>query len=166
MAPTWFLILCGFSIIGCAVVAGVLLTFSDFVMRSLNGAKPAAGIEVMQIINREVFKTVFMTLSGGLLLATPVLMGYAYVNLVGPAVVLIIAGGAIFISGVFAVTLVFNVPMNNRLAGLDASAADAAAYWAVTYFPNWTFWNWVRSIASAASAACYLLAWVWLAQAR
>lgn len=166
MASAWFLILCGFSIISCAVVAGVLLTFSDFVMRSLNGAKTAAGVEVMQVINREVFKTVFMTLSGALLLATPVLMGYAYRNLVGPAETLIIAGGAIFIGGVFAVTLIFNVPMNNRLAGLDCSGDDAAAYWANTYFPNWTFWNWVRSIASAASATCYLLALVWLAQAR
>ena len=161
MASTWFLILCGFSIIGCAVVAGVLLTFSDFVMRSLNGAKPAAGIEVMQGINREVFKTVFMTLAGALLLASPLLMGYAYVNLPGAPATLIIAGGALYISGVL-VTLLFNVPMNNRLAGLDCSGADGAAYWAATYFPRWTFWNWVRVMASAASAACYLVAGAWL----
>jgi uncharacterized membrane protein len=160
------LMLCGFSIIGCAVVAGVLLTFSDFVMRSLNGAKTSAGVEVMQVINREVFKTVFMTLAASVLFAAPVLMGYAYVNLVGPAAALMIAGGAIYFGGVLVVTLVFNVPMNNRLAGWDCAGVDAAAYWANTYFPRWTFWNWVRAIASAVSAACYLLACIWLAQAR
>ncbi len=165
MAPTWFLMLCGFSIIGCALVAGVLLTFSDFVMRSLNGAQTAAGIEVMQLINREVFKTVFMTLAAGLLLVSPVQMGYAYVNLVGPAAVLIIAGGALYVAGV-AVTLVVNVPMNERLSRLDYSGADAAAYWASTYFPDWTFWNWVRVVCSAAAAGCYLVACIWLVQVR
>ena len=165
MLSTWFLILCGFSVIGCAVIAGVLLTFSDFVMRSLNGAKTAAAIEVMQGINREVFKTVFMTLAGALLLASPVLIGYAYVNLPGPAATLIVAGGALYIGGVL-VTLVFNVPMNDRLAGFDFSGADGAAYWTSTYFPSWTFWNWVRVIASAASAACYLLAGAWLLHTR
>jgi len=165
MPSTWFLVLCGFSVIGCAVIAGVLLTFSDFVMRSLDGAKTAAGIEVMQGINREVFKTVFMTLAAALLLASPVLIGYAYVNLPGPAATLIIAGGALYIGGVL-VTLVFNVPMNDRLAGFDCSDAEGAAYWTSTYFPRWTFWNWVRVIASAASAACYLVGGAWLLQTR
>jgi len=165
MAPTWLLTLCGFSIIGCALVAGVLLTFSDFVMRSLNGARTAAGIEVMQLINREVFKTVFMTLAAGLLLMSPVLMGYAYVNLVGPAATLIIAGGTLYVAGV-AVTLVFNVPMNDRLARLESSGTDGAAYWTNTYFPRWTFWNWVRVICCAAAAGCYLIASLWLVQVR
>jgi uncharacterized membrane protein len=165
MAPTWLLMLCGFSIIGCALVAGVLLTFSDFVMRSLNGARTAAGIEVMQLINREVFKTVFMTLAAGLLLMSPVLMGYAYVNLVGPAATLIIAGGTLYVAGV-AVTLVFNVPMNDRLARLESSGTDGAAYWTNTYFPRWTFWNWVRVICCAAAAGCYLIASLWLVQVR
>jgi uncharacterized membrane protein len=165
MASTWVLVLCGLSTIGCAVVAGVLLTFSDFVMRSLNAAQTGAGIEVMQRINREVFKTVFMTLSAALLLLSPVLMAYAYVNLVGPAAALILVGGALYVAGV-AVTLVFNVPMNEHLARLDYSGAEGAAYWSSTYFPQWTFWNWVRVVCSAAAAGCYLVASVWLVQMR
>ena len=43
-----------------ALVAGVFLAFSDFVMRSLSDASPRAGIEAMQIINRKVYSSVFL----------------------------------------------------------------------------------------------------------
>ena len=46
MTPAWFFILCEISVIACGVVSGVFLTFSDFVMRSLDGARTAAGVEV------------------------------------------------------------------------------------------------------------------------
>ena len=45
------LLLCQGAVIACALVVGVFLTFSDFVMRSLNWSSPEAGIEVMQSIN-------------------------------------------------------------------------------------------------------------------
>jgi len=166
MTSTWFFIACEISIIACAVVAGVFLTFSDFVMRSLDRANTAAGIEVMQVINREVFKSVFMVLLLGMSALSPLLIGYAYFNLTGPASALIVTGGAIYLAGVFAVTLVFNVPMNNRLDATDYSSSEAESYWKTTYFPDWTFWNYVRTIASMASATCFLLACVWLAEAQ
>ena len=166
MNSTWTLIVCEFSIIICAVVGGVFLTFSDFVMRSLDRADTAAGIEVMQVINREVFKSVFLVLFMGMSALSPLLIGYAYFSLAGPASSLIMTGGAIYFAGVFVVTIAFNVPMNNRLDAKDHSSCEAASYWKTTYFPNWTGWNYVRAIASIASAACYLLACVWLAQVR
>ena len=164
MTSTWFLIVCEFSVIACGVVSGVFLTFSDFVMRSLDRAKSAAGVEVMQAINREVIRSVFMVLLLGMSALSPFLIGYAYFRVAGPASVLIMAGGAIYLAGVFAVTLVFNVPMNKRLDAKDYSGAEAATYWMNTYMPRWTSWNYVRAIASAGSAICYLIAGVWLAQ--
>ena len=50
MTSSWFFIVLEISLVACAVVSGVFLTFSDFVMRSLNGAKNAAGVEVMQAL--------------------------------------------------------------------------------------------------------------------
>ncbi len=164
MTSTWFFILCEISIIACAVVSGVFLTFSDFVMRSLDGAKTAAGVEVMQIVNREVFRSVFMVLLLGMSALSPFLIGYAYFRVDGSASALIMTGGAIYLAGVFAVSLVFNVPMNKRLDAREYSGAEAATYWKNTYFPHWTFWNYVRAIASAGSAICFLIAGVWLAQ--
>ncbi len=161
---TWFFIVCQFSIIACAVVGGVFLTFSDFVMRSLDRADMAAGIEVMQVINREVFRTVFMVVLLGMTALSVLLVGYAYLYLDGPASTLIMAGGAIYLVGVFAVTAAFNVPMNKALDAMDHSAVEAASYWKTVYFPDWTMWNWVRAVASMASAVCYLGALVWMAQ--
>ena len=43
-----------------ALLAGVFLSFSDFVMRSLAATQPAGGIEAMQQINRKVFRTLFI----------------------------------------------------------------------------------------------------------
>jgi len=165
MTTLWFFLLCQFSAIACALVSGVFLAFSDFIMRSLNRTTaPATGIETMQVINREVFRWVFMFLLLGMSALSPFLIGYAYLHMVGSASVLIMTGGALYLVGVFAVSLVFNVPMNSRLDTMDYAGAEAAAYWANTYMPRWTFWNHVRTISSAGSAILYLLACVSLAQ--
>lgn len=165
MTSAWFLIVCQVSVIACAMVSGVFLTFSDFVMRSLDGAKTAAGVEVTQVINREVFRSVFMFLLLGMSALSPFLVGYAYFCVAGSAAALIMTGGAVYFVGVFVVSLVFNVPMNNRLAAKDYASPEAATYWTNTYMPQWTFWNYVRAVASAASAICFLTASLWLAQA-
>ncbi len=165
MTSTWFFVVIQISVIACGLVSGVFLTFSDSVMRSLDGAKTAAGVEVMQVINREVFRTVFMVLLLGMSALSPVLMAYAYVGVSGAASALIVAGGAIYLAGVFVVSLVFNVPMNKRLDRMEFAGAEAAAYWTDTYMPRWTFWNYVRAIAAAASAICFLMASTWMVQA-
>jgi uncharacterized membrane protein len=165
MTSTLFFIALEISVIACGLVAGVFLTFSDFVMRALDRSRPAAGVEVMQVINREVFRTVFMVMLLGMSTAAPLLIGYAYLYVSGPASGWVVAGGALYLAGVFGVTLVFNVPMNQRLDTMDYAGADAASYWAATYMPRWTFWNHARAIASAAAAACFLVAGILLAQA-
>lgn len=164
MTTTWFFIVLEFSAIACGLVSGVFLTFSDFVMRSLNGAKPAAGIEVMQVINREVYSSVFIALLLGMSALSPLLAGYAYLYIAGPTASLIMAGSAIYLTGVLGVTLACNVPMNTRLDAMELASPQAATYWTGTYFPRWTMWNHIRTFASAASAICFLVACVWLAQ--
>lgn len=163
MSSTWFYIIVEIAIIACAIVSGVFLTFSDFVMRSLDGAKKAAGIQVMQVINREVFRTIFMFLLLGMSALSPALIGYAYFSLEPPASPLIMAGGALYFAGVFIVSMVFNVPMNNRLEKLDYASDEAAAYWSNTYRPRWTFWNYVRAVTAGGAAICFLVATPWLA---
>lgn len=164
MTTLWFFIVCNIAVIACGIVSGVFLTFSDFVMRSLDGAKTAAGVEVMQVINREVFRSVFMFLLLGMSALSVFLIGYAYLRVAGSASALIMTGGTLYLAGVFAVSLVFNVPMNNRLDAKEYAGHQAATYWKNTYLPRWTFWNYVRAIAATGSATCYLVACVWLAQ--
>jgi len=158
MDTNWLFLSLQVSVIACAVVAGVFLTFSDFVMRSLNGARTSAGVEVMQVINREVYRTVFMVLLLGWSALSPILMVYGYMFVEGPAANWVMLGGGLYLAGVFAVSMIFNVPMNRRLDRLNFTCPNAETYWAETYFPRWTFWNYVRALSAAAAAVCFLMA--------
>lgn len=132
-----------------ALVGGVFLTFSDFVMRSLSAATPEAGMEAMQLINRKVYQSVFMVLLLGLV---PVVIALALAE--GSRWT--IAGGVIYLAGVMGVTMLGNVPMNKRLDLLRRDPAGLA-YWR-DYAHRWTRWNHVRSVASILAAASFLIA--------
>lgn len=146
------------------LVAGVFLTFSDFVMRALGKAHPAAGIEAMQMINREVYRSLFMALLMGLALAS-LLLAVAGAVLFGPDVAVRLAGaGGLYLAGVMAVTARRNVPMNQELDCLAFRSSSAQSYWA-TYRRDWTRWNHLRWIAAIAASALYLGATVTVAGA-
>ena len=81
MSTTLFILLALFSILAYALVAGVFLAFSDFIMRSLALTGGTGGVEAMQVINREVFRWVFMTLFLGMAGVSIVVAGYAGVRL-------------------------------------------------------------------------------------
>jgi uncharacterized membrane protein len=69
----------------------------------------------------------------------------------------LLVGSGLYLFGVFGVTIVANVPHNDALARLDPGTREAATYWP-TYLREWTFWNHVRTVASAAAAVAYVLA--------
>lgn len=161
---TWFLILSQFSIIAFALVGGVFLAFSDFIMRSLATAQSPAGIEVMQSINREVFRWVFMTLFLGMAVVSAGIIVYTYSHLAGIGAVLIGGAAGLYLLGVFGVTVAFNVPLNNLLESLDFRSAAAVDFWKARYLPNWTFWNSVRSVASIGAAGLALVGMVLVVQ--
>ncbi|WP_338548996.1 DUF1772 domain-containing protein [Roseovarius phycicola] len=98
-----------------ALIAGVFLSFSDFIMRSLCAATPTSGIEAMQQINRKVYSSVFLVWLLGMAPVATLLSLYAFVFVEGPAKAWWIAGGALYVIGTFLVTVLGNVPMNKRL---------------------------------------------------
>ncbi len=155
MSPLIFFAL-QFAIIAYALVSGVFLAFSDFIMRSLAHTGGIGGIDAMQVINREVFRWVFMTLFIGMAPVSLAIAAYGgFVVGSGPGTLFVFAGLVYFV-GCFGVTVLFNVPMNEALARMDASSAEASGYWKRTYLPHWTFWNTIRTAASALSAALLL----------
>ena len=153
---TTFFILLQLSILAYALVAGVFLGFSDFIMRSLSRTGGVGGIESMQVINREVFRWVFMGLFLGMAAVSALIVAHAATTLSDPAAVLILLAGLVYLVGCLGVTAIFNVPMNETLARMDPSEEATRAYWTGTYMPRWVFWNTVRTLASALSAALLL----------
>lgn len=152
------------AVLAYALVGGVFLAFSDFIMRSLAHTGGVGGVEAMQVINREVFRWVFMTLFLGMAGVSVLVSGYAAMSLTGPAATLILMAGIVYLVGCFAVTVFFNVPMNEALAKMDLGRDQTRAYWTSTYLPRWTFWNTVRTVACAVSAGLLLFGLIWATQ--
>ncbi len=156
MSP-FFVFLMQVAVLAYALVGGVFLAFSDFIMRSLALTGGSGGVEAMQVINREVFRWVFMALFLGLAAVSLVIAGYGATHLARPSGAPVLLAGLVYLVGCFGVTIRFNVPMNAALAGMDAASEATRAYWIGTYLPRWTFWNTVRTLACVLAAALLLV---------
>lgn len=148
----WFLLVVQLSALACAILGGVFLVFSDFLMRSLSLATPPAGVEVMQVINRDVFRFVFIPLFLAMVPVSIFLAGYGWLQLSGPACWLIVAAALVYLLGAFGVTALCNVPLNNQLAAFADGSTGAQNFWVATYLREWTSWNTVRTMACIAAA--------------
>ncbi|GGE43773.1 hypothetical protein GCM10011367_18110 [Marinicauda pacifica] len=139
-----------------AVIAGVFSAFSEFVMRALSRAAPASGVDAMQQINVSVLRTQFVA---GILLIPPISIGFAIYGFGafdGLARISSFGAALVYTTMVFLVTVFGNVPMNNRLAGLDPHARETEAYWS-EYGRVWTRLNHIRTLGSLFTAGLYLV---------
>lgn len=146
-----------FSAIGCGLLAGVYFAFSVFVMTSLSRIAPAAGIAAMNAINVEIVRSPFMSVFMGTTLAAAILAGLAIFRWSDPGSIAMLTGGLLYVVGMFAVTAIFNVPLNDALATIDPSSPEGESVW-VHYVQDWTIWNHVRTIASAAACTLFIVA--------
>ena len=78
---SFFFIQMQFAFLAYALVAGAFLAFSDVIMRSLSLTGGVGGVEAMQVINREVFRRVFMALFLGMAAVSLVVAGYSSISL-------------------------------------------------------------------------------------
>jgi len=157
MTSQWIVPALGAAVIICAIISGVFLAFSDFVMKSLTIAQPSVGIVSMQLINRKVYRSLFLILLMGFAAGCLILAYIALVYISGNASFWVLAGSGIYLLGVFLVTIIFNVPMNKQLDALDYKSLETAKYWK-TYTSSWTRWNHVRTLSSTIAAICFLVA--------
>lgn len=110
--------------LGCGLNAGVFFAFSTFVMPALAKLPPAQGIAVAALAVLAAWPS-----AGWLVLA----------GLLQPA-------------GNLAVTMLANVPLNNRLATVVPDSVEGATVWA-DYLKRWTAWNHVRTLTALAAMA-------------
>ncbi|MCD6681966.1 MAG: DUF1772 domain-containing protein [Burkholderiaceae bacterium] len=143
------------STVASALIGGVFFAFSVFVVRALTDLPPAQGILAMQRVNITVINPLFL----GVFFGTALLLGVTtYFGRYSPqSFAWLIGAFLIYLVGSVGVTMALNVPRNNRLASLEATSAEAAAYWPV-YVREWLTWNHVRCIASLAAAVVAMLA--------
>jgi len=156
MTQNWLVYVCLFLGLSSALVGGVFQAFSDFVMRGLIAASPKSGAQSMQMLNRTVFRSVFLVMLIGLAPVSFVVAVYAYFALDALVAYWLVAAAAIYIITVFMVTVVGNVPMNNRLDALELDSAEAMAFWQ-HYSVRWTQWNHIRTLGAILAAICFLM---------
>ena len=144
--------------IGCGLVAGIFYAFSSFVMGALGRVPPAHGIEAMQAINVVVINRSFMLAFFGTAILCLALLVASYVRWNDGGGKLLLLGSLLYLVGTIGVTMVFNVPLNNALAAVDAGSANGAALW-TKYLSDWTMWNHVRT--AALCVALLVAAWLW-----
>jgi uncharacterized membrane protein len=146
------------SALGSGLIGGLFFAFSVFVMRALGRISRAAGISAMQSINVAVLNPVFFAAFFG----TAALSGLGFIAaLIGwwsePGCRFLLAGALLYLIGTIVVTMVGNVPLNNKLARVAPESAAGASLWQ-NYLADWTAWNHVRTIASLAASASFIIA--------
>ncbi|SEE69484.1 Uncharacterized membrane protein [Rhizobiales bacterium GAS188] len=146
-----------FSAIGCGLLAGLYFAFSTFIMTALGRIDQVHGISAMNAINTTIVQSLFMPLFIGTTLTSLALAVIAVFRWGETGSLAMLAGGVIYVVGMFLVTAVFNVPLNDALATLDPSSTEAASLWA-RYLNDWTLWNHVRTISSTAACALFIAA--------
>lgn len=146
-----------FAAIGCGVMAGVYFTFSAFAMQALAGLPAPAGLAAMNAINRDILRSLFMPLFFGTTLAAAALAIAGVLRWGEPGAAAAAIGGVLYVAGMFGVTMVCNVPLNNALAAADPAAPASAGQWA-NYVRDWTRWNHLRTLASAAACGLFIAA--------
>lgn len=126
---------------------GVYFIFSNTVVKALSPLD--SGADTMVRINRVILNPGFMLLFWGSALAS---VYFAVLNSG-----LMQLAGVTFFTGTFVVTLLGNVPLNQRLDALHGSPSALSALWK-RYRREWTLLNHIRTVSSFVAGALLNLA--------
>ena len=122
-----------FSALAYAVLGGVFLAFSDFIMRALDRVSKPTGVDTMQAINRQVVRALFMPLFIGMAPVSLLLIVHEIGWGVAPSPYMIIGAGVLYLLGCFISTAARNVSLNQALATMDSSSSETHRYWREVY---------------------------------
>ena len=143
--------------LGSALVAGVFLAFSAFVVRALDALDARAAIGAMQQVNRFAPRAGLLVPLLGTALLCAVLGVAAVVSLASAPSVrggLVLLGCLLHLVA-FGLTVGYHVPHNDAFALVDPTAPGPEAAWRA-YVDPWLALNHVRTAAAALGAAALL----------
>ena len=143
--------------LGSGLIGGVFFAFSAFVMAALGRLPPDQGVSAMQAINVAVLNPWFLAAFFGTAAACAVLAIAVFFRWSEPGAILLLAGSLLYLVGTILVTLRLNVPLNDALAAARPEDAESAVLWK-RYLTEWTAWSHLRTAASLAAAAAFILA--------
>lgn len=144
------------ALIGSALIGGIFLAFSSFIMKALARLPSSEGMAAMQSINVVVINPVFLGVFMGtavisLLVAILAISGWGI-----PAAPYYLVGALFYIVGTFLVTGMGNVPLNNQLAAVPVNDPSAIDIW-TQYLEQWNRLNTLRTVSATLAAVMMLI---------
>ena len=119
--------------LGSGLIGGIFFAFSSFIMKALARVPPTHGIAVMQSINVSVLNIWFFAVFFGTGACCLVLGISSLFRWEKPGAGYLLAGSVLYLIGTIIVTIACNVPLNDALAAVDPSSADAGRVWGGTF---------------------------------
>jgi uncharacterized membrane protein len=139
------------AIVFSTVLAGIYFIFSNTVLPVLSSSTSQRGIEIMQRINQHIQNPMFfLVFFGSAATALALFISQLFVSSEQSSWLLMVAACMIF--STFVSTVVFNVPLNERLEKSDSNAPTASAEWEY-YLEKWVPWNHFRTLMTLLSTS-------------
>lgn len=140
--------------VGSGLIGGLFFIFSNTIMSAFDRLPDGGGVPAMQRINEVILNPLFFLAFFGTGALCMVLLIYNVTNLDQPGALLACVAALLYVLGSIGVTMVCNVPLNNKLAAVSTTARDLPAHWQA-YRGPWTRWNHVRTVACLLAAAAF-----------
>ncbi|MFK8021123.1 MAG: DUF1772 domain-containing protein [Pseudomonadales bacterium] len=152
ISQTALTLLVSIAAVGAGLMAGIYFVFSTFVMHALQELPQIDAAKVMNAINRVIQRSLFMPLFFGTTVLYAWLLYVASQDYGSAGNLVLIMSAFSYVIGMFLITLVFNVPLNNKLARAEASEDQLCETWQA-YTVVWIRWNHVRTLCSLLCAS-------------
>lgn len=134
--------------------AGIFYAYAVSVVPGIGRIKDGAYLSAIQSINRAILNPWFFVVFMAPVFLLPFGAWQQFSRPADAAWWALAAAAAVYIIGVFGVTVVCNVPLNEWLDKQDLATAgeDVLKEWRLRFEGPWNRWNLVRTVASVISA--------------
>lgn len=144
------------ALVGSTLVGGIFFAFSNFIMKALRRVPSAEGIAAMQTINITVLNRGFLGLFMGTALICLVLAVISIAEWEMGRSPYLLGGAVAYIGGTWLVTVLGNVPLNHKLAGVERDSPESKQVWD-HYLEHWTRLNSQRTGAAICAATLFFI---------
>lgn len=140
------------AILSTGLMAGIYFAFSVFIMAALKILPDDSGVLAMNSINKVILSSAFMPV---FFVSSALAVVLVVINHDDALSHWLMLAGGFYLIGMLLCTMVFNVPLNNRLQSVTSQ--NQQAVWQ-NYVKQWTRWNHVRTISCMIALMAYVMA--------
>ncbi|MDQ0638924.1 putative membrane protein [Pedobacter sp. W3I1] len=134
--------------VSTALIGGLFYAYSCSVIPGLARLSDTSFLQAMQSINRAILNPLFFISFMGALVLLPLSVWFFRDQAM--VFYLLLAATLLYFGGVFLVTIIGNVPLNNLLDGADLDKLNATDLTALRdkFEPSWNLFHRIRTIVS------------------